>query len=121
MKTPLDKVVAKDVRGKPKVGYVMKSLMNAIAKVREYGNNKYPDGGTDNWRSVDMDDYFHALRRHVDSMCDARFNTKSRESVNDTESDMPHAWHAVTNLMFIIELMEQEANSLYSNELYPHG
>jgi hypothetical protein len=110
---------AKDVQGKPKVGYVLKSLMNAIAKVREYGNSKYPDGGVDNWRLVNIDEYYHALRRHVDSMCDAHFNTKSRESTIDAESKMPHAWHAATNVMFIIELLEEleATNSLPKKEL----
>ena len=112
-------IVAKDVRGKPKVGYVLKSLINAIAKVREYGNNKYPDGGSDNWRLVDEDHYYHALRRHVDSMCDAHFNTKSRETVIDSESGLPHAWHAACNVMFIIELLEESeaAKSLPKKEL----
>jgi len=112
-----DPIVAKDVRGKPKVGYVLKSLSNAIGKTREYGFTKYKEGGTDNWRNVEVDDIYHALKRHVDSMMDARFNTKSRETVLDSESGMPHAWHAATNLMFIIELLDQEANFLSDKKL----
>ena len=104
---------AKDVQGKPLVGYVLKSLTDAIARVREYGNNKYPEGGSDNWRLVDTDHYYHALKRHVDAMCDARFNTKSREAVLDPESGLSHASHAATNLMFIIELL----NSLPDKEI----
>ena len=109
--------LAKDVIGKPKVGYVMKSFMNAIALIREYGNKKYPEGGTDNWRIVNKDEYYHALRRHVDSMCDAYFNTRSRETVLDAESGMPHSWHAATNLMFLIELDEEMRISLSDKEI----
>ena len=101
----------KDTNGKPRLGYVYKSLMNAIAKVREYGNKKYPEGGPDNWTKVEPDEYYHALMRHVAAMCDAKFNPLTKESPIDPESGMPHSWHAAVNLMFIIE---REANSLPS-------
>ena len=105
---------AKDIVGKPLDGLVTKSLIDAIARVREYGINKYPKGGRENWRSVDQDFWYHALMRHVSAMCDAWFNSRSKETLIDAESGLSHAAHAAANLMFIIELMD---NSLPNKEL----
>ena len=39
--------------GKPKVSLVPPEIVYDIARIREYGNNKYPEGGKDNWKEVE--------------------------------------------------------------------
>ena len=109
--------IGKDARGKSPFGYVFKSMMKAIADVRAYGNAKYEEGGEENWRVVPENEWYHALARHVSCMMDARFNSKSRESMVDAESGLLHAAHAAANLMFIIELLEEKGNSLSGKDL----
>lgn len=43
---------AKADSGKPKLTLVPRAIICAIARIREYGVNKYPHGGADNWRKV---------------------------------------------------------------------
>jgi len=91
----------KDTKDKPRLGYVYRSFLNAVTAVREFGAKKYQNPNT--WRQVPMDDYYHALMRHVSAMMDARFNPESRETLIDAESGIRHAAHAACNLMYIIE------------------
>ena len=51
--------------GKPKLTLVPQQIIYDICEVREYGNAKYPDGGPDNWRQVDIQRYRDALFRHL--------------------------------------------------------
>ena len=91
----------KDTKDKPRLGYVYRSFLNAVTAVREFGAKKYQNHNT--WRQVPMDDYYHALMRHVSAMMDARFNPESRETLIDAESGIRHAAHAACDLMYIIE------------------
>ena len=91
----------KDTKDKPRLGYVYRSFLNAVTVVREFGAKKYQNHNT--WRQVPMDDYYHALMRHVSAMMDARFNPESRETLIDAESGIRHAAHAACDLMYIIE------------------
>ena len=91
----------KDTKDKPRLGYVYRSFLNAVMAVREFGAKKYQNHNT--WRQVPMDDYYHALMRHVSAMMDARFNPESRETLIDAESGIRHAAHAACDLMYIIE------------------
>ena len=99
-------IAYKDIKDKSLEGLVHKSLIDAIAEVREYGSMKY--GGLENWRKVEEDHYYHALMRHVVAMCDARFNSKSKETMLDSESGLSHAAHAACNLMFILEIDKEK-------------
>lgn len=91
----------KDVKGKPRLGFIYRSFLDEISKVREFGAHKYKNHNT--WRNVNIDDYYHAVMRHVTAMCDARFNPESRETLDDAESGLRHAAHAACNLMYIVE------------------
>lgn len=96
--TPLDQSVKADA-GKPKLSLVPSQIIWDIAEVREYGNKKYPDGGKDNWKRVEMGRYIDALYRHFLAFIDNPFS-------NDTESGIPHYKHMACNMAFICEMME---------------
>lgn len=70
-------------------------IIKAIARVREYGHQKYGDGA-DKWAEIDKNRYKDALYRHWLAYLDG-------EEV-DKESGLSHLWHMATNLDFIIEL-----------------
>lgn len=87
----------KSDNGKPKLTLVPRQIIFDIAKVREYGNNKYPDGGPDNWKQVDIQRYKDALYRHFMAYLD------DPDGV-DEESGIPHYMHMACNMAFICEL-----------------
>lgn len=90
----------KDTAGKPKLSFVPPQIIFDIAEVREYGNKKYPDGGKDNWKKVNIDDYKDALLRHT-------LKYLQDPSGKDEESGIEHYKHMACNLAFICE-MERE-------------
>lgn len=65
--------------------------LKAAAAIATFGANKYTEGG---WITVPdgVKRYRAALWRHL------------LEEGNDPESGMPHEWHALWNLMALIEL-----------------
>lgn len=90
----------KDTAGKPKLSLVPPQIIFDIAEVREYGNAKYPSGGKNNWKNVDIDDYKDALLRHTMKYLQ---DPKSK----DEESGIEHYKHMACNIAFICE-MEKE-------------
>lgn len=88
---------AKQDAGKPRLTLVPMSIMWDIAKVREYGCKKYPDGGVENWRQVAPERYREAAFRHFLRYLD------DPQGV-DEESGLPHRWHLETNLAFLAAL-----------------
>lgn len=87
---------AKADKGKVRPTLVPTSLVWAVAKIREYGCEKY--GSPDNWKQVEPQRYRDALYRHLL----AYFSGEK----NDAESGLPHLWHAACNIAFLIELEE---------------
>ena len=87
--------------GKPKLTLVPRQIIYDIAAIREYGNNKYPSGGPDNWKRVDVSRYRDAAFRHFLLYLD------NPDGV-DEESGFPHLWHIACNVAFLCEL-EKEA------------
>lgn len=83
--------------GKPKLTLVPRQIIFDIARVREYGNEKYPEGGPDNWRKVDKERYRDAAFRHFMAYLD------DPDGV-DQESGLPHLWHLACNVAFLCEL-----------------
>ena len=72
----------------------------ALAEVLTFGARKYKPN---NWRNCkDLSRYEAALQRHL-------LAYKLGET-HDSESGMPHLWHAMTNLAFLIELDEKSKN-----------
>lgn len=86
--------------GKPKLSLVPTQIIYDIAQVREYGNNKYPTGGTDNWKQVDKERYIDAAFRHL---CQFINNPYGK----DEESGLPHLSHLACNIAFLCELMHE--------------
>lgn len=88
---------AKADAGKPRVSLVPSAIVYAIARIREYGLKRYPEGGKDNWRRVDAERYRDALGRHYLAYIDDPYGV-------DSESGLPHLWHLATNVAFLCEL-----------------
>lgn len=88
---------AKQDFGKAKLSLVPRRIIWDVAAIREYGNNKYPDGGPDNWRGVEPERYRDAAYRHFLGYLD------DPKSV-DSESGFPHLWHLACNIAFLCEM-----------------
>lgn len=85
---------AKADGGKIRPTLVPTGIIRAIAKVREYGCQKYKD--KDNWKRVEVERYRDALYRHWLAYLEGE--------KNDEESGLPHLWHLACNAAFLIEL-----------------
>ena len=94
--TPVDQEVKADA-GKPKPTLVPRQIIWDIAEVREYGNNKYPAGGPENWRCVDVARYRDAAFRHFLAYLD------DPDSI-DEESGIKHIKHLACNIAFLCEM-----------------
>ncbi len=88
---------AKQDYGKAKLSLVPRRIIWDVAAIREYGNNKYPDGGPNNWRGVEPERYRDAAYRHFLGYLD------DPRSV-DSESGFPHLWHLACNIAFLCEM-----------------
>ena len=91
-----DQTVKADA-GKLKLSLVPTQIIRDIAEVREYGNNKYPDGGPDNWKNVEIQRYRDALFRHLLAYLD------DPQGV-DEESGIEHYKHMACNMAFLCEM-----------------
>ena len=83
---------AKADAGKPRLTLVPQEILWAIAKVREYGCEKY--GDPENWKKVDAQRYRDAMFRHFMAYL-AGYHSK------DPESGLPHLWHLACNVAFL--------------------
>lgn len=84
--------------GKPEPSLVPWASIEAMARVRRYGINKY--GAAESWRDVEPHRWIDAALRHIY----AHLNGE----IIDPESGLPHLWHASTSLGLCIASMEQE-------------
>lgn len=90
---------AKSDDGKLKLSDVPPEIVEAIAKIRAYGNAKYAD--PDSWKRVDPEKFHDALLRHVlASWVDWK--------KVDPESGMPHLWHICCNAAFLCAFLSGE-------------
>lgn len=94
---------AKKDEGKLRPTLVPVALIQAVAKVRMYGTEKY--GDPKNWRDVEPERYRDALYRHWLAYL-------SGERL-DEESGLPHLWHLACNAAFARSLA-------YSTDRYPN-
>lgn len=90
---------AKKDNGKPQLRLVPTEIINCIARVREYGTEKYHD--PENWKRVEKERYIDAMFRHLLAYVN---DTQGK----DEESGLPHLWHLATNVAFLCELDKQE-------------
>ncbi len=84
----------KDTQGKEKLRFIPRQALVEIARVREYGNNKY--GCPNGWRLCDRDDFVEAAMRHIVKYFDGQ--------MIDSESGLPHLSHALTSLALAVSL-----------------
>lgn len=96
--------------GKAKLSLVPRRIIWDIAAVREYGNEKYPDGGPDNWKTVEPERYRDALYRHLMLYLDDPYG-------EDKESGLPHLWHIACNVAFLCELEDNSIKKLHFNNI----
>lgn len=88
---------AKKDNGKARLTLVPLQILYDIAAVRMFGVEKYPMGGTDNWKQVSTERYRDAAFRHLCAYL------RDPDGVDD-ESGLPHLWHLATNIAFLCEL-----------------
>lgn len=93
----MDDQRAKADGGKLKLTLVPPEIIEAIAVVRMYGNMKYPDGGSDNWKGVSVERYREALCRHLIAYLREPYGV-------DVESNLPHLFHHACNCAFLCSL-----------------
>ena len=87
--------------GKLQLTLVPRELIRAVARIRMYGNAKYPEGGPDNWKQVEPQRYRDAMFRHMMEYLD------DPDGV-DAESGLPHLWHLACNVAFLCELEKRK-------------
>ena len=92
---PMNDQTAKADCGKPKLTLVPRKIIFDIAKVREYGNQKYHD--PDNWKTVEIERYRDAAFRHFMAYLDDPKGV-------DEESGLPHLSHLACNIAFLCEM-----------------
>lgn len=86
---------AKADNGKPHPSYVPVEIIEAVMRVREYGNKKYHD--PENWKTVEPERYHEALLRHV-------LRAWNDPYAVDPESGLLHLEHIATNIAFLLAL-----------------
>ena len=96
---------AKADAGKPDIYLVPPEIMEAIAVVRQYGNEKY--GDPDNWKTVEIERYYSALERHMFAWRKWK-ETGKEDDQFDQESGIKHLWHAACNIAFMIAMEERK-------------
>ena len=100
---------AKADAGKLQLSLVPGNLIRACAVVRMYGNKKYPEGGPDNWKTVEPQRYRDAAYRHWLAYID------DHNSV-DPESGIPHLWHCICNLAFLAQMEEYGREPVFKDD-----
>ena len=84
--------------GKAQLTLVPRQILFDIAKVREYGLNKY--GERESWKAVEVQRYRDAAFRHFMAYLDDPGGV-------DAESGLSHLSHLACNIAFLCE-MEKE-------------
>jgi len=100
---------AKADYGKEQLTLVPRRIIHDICAIRMYGNQKYPDGGPDNWKRVERERYRDAAFRHFLSYLDD-------PQGKDAESGFPHLWHLACNIAFLCEFEDGESVKLSQME-----
>lgn len=95
----MDDQTIKADAGKLHISLVPTEIVKAVARIREYGVNKY--GDKESWRSVDAQRYRDALLRHTLAWWE------NPEGV-DAESGLPHLEHMACNVAFLLELRKDD-------------
>lgn len=92
---------AKADYGKEELTLVPRRIIHDICAIRMYGNKKYPEGGPDNWKRVEIERYRNAAYRHFLAYLDD-------PQGKDKESGFPHLWHLACNIAFLCEMEDEK-------------
>ena len=84
-------------------------LQEGISKVIDYGDNKYARGNYHNAGSDMLDTYISATLRHLMAVCEAR-ESGNTSLMNDSESGLPHLWHAAASLGIALQCQNKESS-----------
>lgn len=95
-----DSQTAKADYGKEELTLVPRRIIHDICAIRMYGNKKYPEGGPDNWKQVEIERYRNATFRHFLAYLDD-------PQGKDKESGFPHLWHLACNIAFLCEMEDK--------------
>ena len=96
---------AKADAGKPRLSLVPMQIVWEIEKIRRYGNEKYKDGGVDNWKQVEAERHYEAFLRHV-------VKAWSGDHLQtDPESGYTHLAHAACDLAFFLQLTAEKGTT----------
>lgn len=92
-------VGAKDDGAKPHPSYVPVEIIEAVMRVREYGNQKYRN--PNNWKTVEPERYHDAMLRHVLACWNDPYSI-------DPESGLMHLEHICCNAAFMLALRKDK-------------
>ena len=92
---------AKADYGKEELTLVPRRIIHDICAIRMYGNKKYPEGGPDNWKQVEIERYRNAAYRHFLAYLDDPLGKCK-------ESGFPHLWHLACNVAFLCEMEDKD-------------
>lgn len=93
-----EQYISKTDQGKPRLALVPPDAIIAIGTVMTDALQKYQEGS---WKSVEAYRYRDALMRHIVEYL------KEPNGV-DSESNLPHIYHVITNAAFLCELEKEE-------------
>lgn len=99
MKLQKAQSTAKADTGKPHPSYVPVEIIEAVMRVREYGNKKYHD--PDNWKTVEPERYHEAMLRHV-------LRVWNDPYAIDPESGLMHLEHIACNIAFLLAMHKED-------------
>lgn len=92
----------KDSVGKAPLSLIPYEALEAIARVREYGNQKYKSPSIWRGHPEKQGEFVEAAMRHIAKYNDAKLY--GLRSTNDEESGIDHLDHAITSLALAIAL-----------------
>lgn len=91
---------SKDTKGKLKLNLVPNHGIEAVARVREFGNNKYPPDPNSYLEDVRIEDLVEACRRHL-------LKHQKGELLDDESLEL-HLSHVAASAMMAIEILHHE-------------
>lgn len=102
----------KDTKGKLKLNLVPNHGLMAVARVREFGCNKYPASSPDAYiDAVKVADLVEACKRHL--------LKASMGELLDNESREMHLAHVAASAMMALEIIYSHYPSIYNAQAVP--
>lgn len=90
----------KDIKGKLRLNLIPHHGLEAVARVREFGNSKYLDTGHDYIDQLHVDELVEACSRHI--------LKHNKGELLDPESSLMHLAHVASSAMMAIEIIHRD-------------